>query len=158
MVVVAAGVTSLLFVASVLASLAYNPRLWVQDFPEPIQEAVDPLSRRERVARVVLAIPLFAVVFGIPLASVLGAKAARGGLTPLEGFVHLWSILMVVNLVDLVVVDWLVGVWWEPAFLTTPEIEPHLQHNTYRFHLVEHAKGTLMLTVAALVLGWLVSL
>lgn len=65
---------------------------------------------------------------------------------------------MGVNLVDLVVVDWVIGVWWQPELLITPEIEPHCHHNTYRFHRADHLNGTMILTVVALVLGGLVSL
>lgn len=157
MIIVAAVVMGLLFVAIVLVSLAYHPRLWIQDFPAPIQEEMEPLSRGERIGRVILAILLLIVVVGIPVASTLNIKSSRGNITILEGFLHIWLLFMVINLIDLVIVDWTIGVWWQPDFLSTPEINPLLHHNTYRFHFVEHLKGTVMLTLLALLLGVIMS-
>lgn len=111
MVLEAAVVTSVLFVSIVLASLAYNPRVWIQDFPEEMQAAMDPLSRRERLGRAVVAVLLVAVVVGIPLVSILSERASRGDLSLREAVLHVWIVFMTVNLVDLVVVDWLIGVW-----------------------------------------------
>lgn len=158
MLIEAAVATSALFVVIVLGSLAYNPRLWIHDFPEAMREEMEPLSRRERLLRAPLAALLLLVVVGIPIASILGVKSSRGDITILEGFLHVWVVFMAVNLVDLVLVDLVIGIWWRPAFLSTPEIEPLLGHNTVRFHLVEHLEGTAALTVVALVLGVLVSL
>lgn len=157
MVLKAAVVTSILFVVIVLVSLTYNPRLWIQDFPKEMQAEMAPLSRGERVARVLVAVLLLVVVIGIPLLSVLRLKSMQGGITFLEGFLHIWFIFMSVNVVDLVIIDWAIGVWWGPEFLSTPEIDPLRQYNTYRFHVIEHLKGTVLLTVVALVLGGLVS-
>lgn len=157
-VLLAAAVTSLLFGALVLGSLTYNPRLWKQDFPSAVRQEMAPLSRRERIERVLLAGLLGAVVIGIPLLSVITVKSGQGEVTFFEGFLHIWLVFMAVNIVDLIVIDWLIGIWWQPAFLLTPEIEPLLQHNTYRFHAVEHLKGALFLSGLALVLGGLLSL
>lgn len=153
----AAVATSVLFVIIVLTSLAYNPRLWIQDFPEGVQAEMEPLSWGEQIARVLVAVLLLVVVVGIPVLSVLSVKSARGAITILEAFLHIWLIFMVVNLVDLVIIDWMIGIWWQPGFLSSPEIEPVRHHNTYRFHLIEHLKGTVMLTLLALGLGVLVS-
>lgn len=150
-------VTSVLFVVLVLTSLAYNPRLWIRDFPEEIQAEMDPLSAGEQVARIFLAILLLAVVVGIPVLSVLSVKATQGSVTLVEAFLHIWLIFMAVNLIDLTVIDWMIGVWWQPEFLSTPELDSARQYNTYRFHFIEHRKGTIVLTALALGLGALVS-
>lgn len=158
MVLKAAVVTSILFVVIVLVSLTYNPRLWIQDFPKEMQAEMAPLSRGERLARGLVAILLLGVVIGIPLLSVLRLKSIQGSITFLEGFLHIWLIFMSVNIVDLVIIDWAIGVWWQPEFLSTPEIDPLSQYNTYQFHVIEHFKGTVLLTAVALVLSALVSL
>lgn len=150
--------TSGLFLAIVLASLAYNPRVWVQDFPNEVQAEMEPLSRGERLVRALLAAVLVLVVVGIPLASVLRIKSTTGGVGFRDAFTHLWVVFMVVNIVDLVIIDVLIGRWWRPDILDLPDIESVGQHLTYRFHVVEHLKGTVMLTALALVLGSLLSL
>lgn len=154
----AAVVTSVLFVVIVIISLAYNPRLWIQDFPKEMQAEMAPLSRDERLARVLVAFLLLGVVIGIPLLSVLRLKSMQGSITFLEGFLHIWIIFMSVSLIDLVIIDWAIVVWWQPDFLSTPEIEPLSQYNTYRFHVIEHLKGTVLLTAVALVLSVIVAL
>jgi hypothetical protein len=44
MVLEATVVTSILFVFIVLTPPAYNPRLWIQDFPKEMQAEMTPLS------------------------------------------------------------------------------------------------------------------
>lgn len=158
MIIEAAITTSALFVLIVLGSLRYNPRLWIQDFPEEIQVEMEPLSKEERLTRLLMGGLLLVVVVGIPLVSVLSLKPAGEGITFLEGFLHIWLIFMVVNLVDLVLIDCVIGIWWQPEFLSTPELESLRQHLTVRFHIIEHLKGTVLLTVLALGLAVLVSL
>ncbi len=158
MVLEAAVVTCILFVVIVLTSLAYTPRLWIQDFPKEIQAEMAPLSRGERLARVFVAFLLLVVVIGIPLLSVLQLQSMQGGITFLEAFLHIWIIFMSVNLVDLVIIDWAIVVQWQPNFLSTPEIEPASQYITYRFLFIEYLKGVILLTAVALVLSGLVLL
>lgn len=110
MVYKAALATIVLAVAIVLLSFAYNPRLWIQDLPEGIQAEMEPLTPKERIVRVFVAGLLLSVVIGIPVLSVLGVKASQGDITFLEAFLHIWLIFMTVNLVDLVILDWLIGV------------------------------------------------
>lgn len=152
-----AGVVCLLFSVLVLGTLAYNPRLWSRSAPPAIREAVEPLTARERRDRLALLVPLVGVTFGIPVWSVLSVEAALGGITFQSAFVHLWLAFVAFNLYDLVVLDWLVTVRWQPRFVYTPEIEPHLHHNTYRYHLALHAKSTVALTAIAAVLAALVA-
>lgn len=158
MILEAAVVTCSLFVVIVLGSLAYNPRLWIQDFPKEMQAEMAPLSRGERLGRGLVAILLVGLVIGMPLLSVLRLKSAQGSITFLEAFLHIWLVFMSVNIVDIVIIDWAIGLWWQPDVLSTPEIQPLSQHNTYQFHRLEHFKGTLLLTAVALVLSGLVSL
>ena len=55
---------------------------------------------------------------------------------------------MLFNLVDLVIIDWLIIVWWQPAWTTLPDTA-HLMHtNTYRHHFNGFITG------CALVTGW----
>lgn len=152
-----AGVVYLLFTVLVLSSLAYNPRLWLRSAPPAIRDAVAPLTVREKRIRLVLLPALVAVTVGIPVWSVLSVETALGGITFESAFVHLWVVFVAFNLYDLVVLDWLVTVRWQPRFVYTPEIEPHLHHNTARYHLALHAKSTVALTAIAAVLAALVA-
>lgn len=88
----------------------------------------------------------------------LRLKSTQGSITFLEGFLHIWIVFMSVNLVDLIIIDWAIVVWWQPDLLSAPEIEPSSQYITYRFLVIEYLKGTVLLTTVALVLSGLVSL
>ncbi len=141
----------------ILGALAYNPRLFLQDFPKPIQEALPPLTNREKRERLLVAVPFLIAVLGIPLWGVLSWSAAQGDIGFLEAFAYLWVVWMVFNAVDLVILDWLIVVAWHPRFITPPEFAPLLHHNTYRFHFIGFLKGTALITVASAVLGLVLS-
>jgi hypothetical protein len=132
---------------AVLGSLAYNPRLWLGDAPKAMQDALEPLSSREKRDRLLFAIPFFIVILGYPIWSVLNIEAAKDGLSFFEVFGHLWIIFIIVNLVDLVFLDWFFTVWWRPKFTYTNDMQPYLHHITYAYHFSTFLKGCTMMTV-----------
>lgn len=155
---IAAGILSIIFTAAVLATVAYNPRLWIGDAPKAMQEAIEPLTRREKRDRMIFALPFFVLIFGIPLWSAWNVEAALGGISFGEAFLHLWIIFMVINLVDLIIIDCLIIVWWQPKWTLMPGAE-HLMHLiNYGYHFNAHLKGTVMMTVVSAVFALIVAL
>jgi hypothetical protein len=142
----------------IFASLAYNPRLWIQDMPKPMQAAIPSLSRREQRDRILFGIPTFLAMLAPPVWAVLQWKATHGAITFGQAFLFLFTAWMTFNLVDLVLIDWLVIVAWQPKRFTVPGTE-HLMHlNNYSYHFKAFLKGTAMIAVLSGIMALLVSL
>ncbi|MBL8119673.1 MAG: nitroreductase, partial [Anaerolineae bacterium] len=62
----------------IMASLYYNPRLWLQDYPKPVQAKVPPLNGEEKRQQRLLMIPFLLVMFGIPLYSAYVLRKETG--------------------------------------------------------------------------------
>jgi len=133
----------------IFASLYYNPRLWIGDAPKEMQEAVEPLSRREKIDRIAFGIPVMLVAFGIPVVSLLNFEALHGSVSFVEAFTFLYVAMMVFNVIDLLIIDWLVVVIWQPKVFTIPGVE-HLMHlNNFNFHFRGFLKGTVGIGVVS---------
>lgn len=145
-------VVSLVTGVLIVASLAHNPRIWIGDAPREMQEAATPLSSEEKKLRIKWAIPiLFSMVVIVPLVTFLLHRQTP--LSYLEAFGTMWIAWMIFNLIDLVIIDWLVVVLWKPRWSVIQEVE-HLYHlNTYGFHFRGFLIGTLLITIASALLA-----
>lgn len=141
----------------ILASLAHNPRLWLGDAPKEMQKAAASLSNEERLLRIKWGVPLlFCMVVVIPLATFLIHQ--KSPLSYGEAFGLMWVAWMIFNLVDLVIIDWWIVVWWKPDWSIIREVE-HLYHlNTYWFHFKCFLIGTASITIVSAILACLVFL
>ena len=101
-------ITSVVFTLSIGAILWYNPRLMLHDFPKDIQALVPPKTATEKRLSQILFVPVMVLFIGLPLYQVLALKASSGGVLPLwTAFVYAYGIFFLVNLWDLVVMDWI---------------------------------------------------
>ncbi|UCC76516.1 MAG: hypothetical protein JSW37_13585, partial [Anaerolineales bacterium] len=94
----------------ILAMMRHNPRLFLNpgDFPKDILDAVPPKTGQEKRQAMILGIPFFVALLGGPLLSALALhREAAGAVLLVNLFLHTFGVLMIPNLVDLVVLDWL---------------------------------------------------
>jgi len=140
----------------IVASLRVSPRIWLQDAPRAIQDAVPPKTDAERRLTRLLAVPFMALTLGVPVIAVVHARA--------EGFLEAvtiaYGVLMVFNVVDLVVIDWLLVCAITPRWLVVPGTEHLIAHyKDYASHARLFVKGCVMLLVLSIPLaalgGWL---
>lgn len=148
---------ALVFAAFVVGSLVWKPRLWLQDFPADIQAMIPPKTATEQRQTVLLAVPFFALLFGG-----LGLTAARYGTG--EGFgallLHVYLVWQIVNLFDLLVIDWGGMQFVDPLNPPFPGTEGAHGYRDYRFHLVGFVRGSVMGLVLALIVSgavWLLA-
>ena len=137
--------------ALIVVSLRVEPRIWLHDAPRAIQDAVPPKSEREKRLTWMFAVPVFALALGIPVIAVAMRPVPLGYL---EALAITYGVLSVFNVVDLVLIDWLLVCTWTPRWLVVPGTE-HLLH-VYRdhgFHLRECGKGCIGLFVLSLPLA-----
>lgn len=145
-------VWSALWVAMLMPMFFRFPWLLVHDYPEDARKAVrlpepTPAQRRNGI--------LF-TVFGyvILLGTLTAAGLVHYGSGPvLFGvvFLHLWIICMTWNVVDLLVLDWLVFCTITPKSFILPGTEGCKGYKDYRFHFIGFLKGCVYMTLFALI-------
>ena len=91
----------------VLTSFIMRPRLWLHSLPADIQELAPLKTDDERRTSVWVGLLVMLTFFGVPslLTWRLHLEVA-GGLSFRESLTHLYGVWMVVNLCDLVAIDW----------------------------------------------------
>lgn len=147
---------SLMLSIIILGSLAYNPRLWRQDFPKEIQAVVPPLTAQEKRQQWWIVPPFFGALLLPPIWSILRLESVLGTLSFGEMWLHVFIIWMTFNLIDLIVLDWLIVVAWNPKRLRLPGTEDVMHHNSYAYHFQGFLKGTVMGAVFSAIVAALV--
>ena len=149
---------SLAFAVIVVGSLAYNARLWIQDYPAEIRALQAPLTLGEKREKAVLGAAFMVMLIGGFLLSGLGVEAANGGSAPfLTVFLHLWLVFNIVNLFDAVVLDWFMFLVLKPSFVYLPGSEAHM--DAYRdptMHIANYFKGVLIGAVISAIMAGIV--
>jgi hypothetical protein len=153
------GVLSAVLYVLLLGLLRVNPEILLNDYPADIRKKYGPMSERSKRQRIPAAITIGAVALGIVAASFSEVRATAGGSIPfLTAFVHLFVMLSVFNVVDLLLLDWpLVAIG--PRFMILPGTEGSAGYKDYWFHfrgfligavLILFASGLMAAVVAAL--------
>ncbi|MEM7217327.1 MAG: hypothetical protein AAF515_03110 [Pseudomonadota bacterium] len=150
--VLAGVLLSVWLCAMILLSFRHSPRLWLHHFPREMQALVPPKTAAENRSSLLWALPTTGSMILVPLLAALAGNGEHN-FGYLQAFCFIWVCLQMFNLIDLVILDWLVFVWWHPSFMQLDGASSALQHNTYWFHFVGFAKGLLIGTVAAAVLA-----
>lgn len=117
------------------------PDMWVGDYPPDIREKYGPMSKRSARLRPVFAALLFGLI-GVVAWRGLGAiDALMGPLSFGAAFASATLMLLVFNVFDLLVLDWLVFCTWQPRQIVLPGTEGMAGYRDYRFHFVGFLKG-----------------
>lgn len=149
------GITHGLILSAVLSvmiigSLYVNPEMWAHDAPPDIKARIGPISERAKRQRTLFAIPFFGVLVAILVVALVQLRMFAGGnLTFLPTFVMLYTMLMIFNLVDLLVIDWLIVETIRPKAFELPRLGDLAEVRHYGFHL----RGFLIGSVGMLALS-----
>ncbi len=117
--------------ALVLVILRFNPEVMLKDYPPDVRASHGPMSERTRRQRPVVVILVIAVLLAVVFASVRQIREALGGdLGFFTAFVHLFTMLTVFNVLDLVALDWPM-VLLQPRFVVLPGTEGMAGYRSY---------------------------
>ncbi|MBN1262553.1 MAG: nitroreductase, partial [Anaerolineae bacterium] len=142
-VLVHGAILSLVASAVLLITLRINPRLYLQDYPEIIQEAAPPKTPQEKRLALLLGIPFLLLLVAGPLLSTLDLKRQSvAAFWPL--FANAFGVGFFFNLVDLLVLDWLLFCTLTPAFMVIPGAEDLAAYKDYGYHFRAFLTGTLL--------------
>jgi hypothetical protein len=137
--------------------LYINPRLFLQDYPEDIQRAVPPKSREERRLSILLGTPFLLLLLIGPFISTLSLKQQSGDeFSFFAASFHAFSIVFIFNLVDWLILDWLIFCTITPNFLVIPDTEGMAGYKDYSFHFRAFRVGTVLSIITGLIIGALV--
>ena len=151
---------TLSFIASLLliVSLRLNPRIWLQDYPEAIQDKVPPKTEREKRLSLIFGIPFLVLLVAVPFISTLALKRQGGGdVSFLQLFLNAFGVAFTFNLVDLLLLDWLMFCTITPKFVVIPGTEGMEGYKDYSHHFKASMIGTVLSVVAGLVIAGIVS-
>lgn len=140
-----------------MGAVYFNPRFARRDLPKDIQDATPPLSKKETLQALAFTIPYIALLVFVPLLSGFTLEAPAGGQVPFSVlFLHIFVVLFVFNLVDLLILDFLIYCTITPKFVVIPGTEAFAGYKDYGHQARAHVRGTVMQTVLALILAGLV--
>ena len=136
------SILSALLGAIMLAGARYNPEIWVNDYPPAIRAKAGRRSEREARQAKLLGLPFAIIFFGVLVYSSRKLRRENGGrLSFLAALVHAYSVFMLFNLFDLVVIDYLVFVKLRPDFIVLPGTEGMPEYGDMSFHAGAFLKG-----------------
>ena len=143
----------------IIVSLHINPRIWLQDYPKDIQAKVPPKTLSEKRMSLLLGIPFLLVLMLVPFFSTLALKQHNGASSSFIAlFFNAFGVAFIFNLVDWLVLDWLMFCRLTPKFLVIPGTEGMAAYKDYRFHFRGFIIGTLLSAIGALIIAGIVYL
>ena len=142
----------------ILALVRINPEIMLKDYPPDIQAKYGPMNDQTKRQRLPVAKFFVAVLLGIVAMSFLGVRTNAGGDIPfLAAFIHLFVMFTVFNLLDWLVLDWLIVVTIRPSFIILPGTEGLAGYEDYGFHFRGFLIGIMITFVTSLLIAGVVA-
>lgn len=118
-----------------------NAEMILNDYPPDVRAKFGPMSEKTRKQANLASILLLAV-FGLVVVFGLGQlRKVTGELTFLNTLIVTTMIFQVWNLLDLVLLDWLLLMTLKPHFMILPGTEGMAGYSDYRFHFRKFLNG-----------------
>jgi len=149
--------SSILF-TTILVVVRINPEIMLRDYPPDVRAKHGPMSGRSKRQRLPVAILVLAVMAGVIVASLAPIlDGVEGALLFPTAFVHFFVMFSVFNVLDWLVLDWLIVVNLRPRFLILPGTEGMAGYRDYAFHFRGFLVGIPITLAASLLLAGLVT-
>jgi len=136
-------IVSIPFSVVVWASFLAKPRLWLHSLPPDIQAMAHAKTAAERRLTALMGGIVLAIFFGLPIALTRRLDAETpGGLSFGLALAHLYGVWSVVNLWDLVLIDWPYAYFVDPDRPPIPGTEGARGYKDYGFHFRSFLKAS----------------
>lgn len=154
------AILSVLLSILIVGSLYWRPMIWIGDAPKEVQAVAPPPTAADRRAKLLLSVLFFGVLLSVIVVALAALRDVGGGMLAFsDAFLTTFIIFETFNLVDLLIIDWLIVEWWRPGFITFPGAEGMNFFSGYAYHFRGFLIGTVMVLVASLgiaaVAAWL---
>lgn len=135
-----------------------NPEIMLNDYPPDIQAKHGPMSARSKRQRIPVALVFVTIFLGIVVMSFQGLPTGTDGNLPfLTTAVHLFALFTVFNLLDWLILDWLIVVTLCPRFMILPGTEGLASYKDYEFHFRGFVIGMGITTITSLLVAGVVA-
>ena len=158
-------VLSLILTILVVVSGSIALDMFVGDYPPDVKQRYGPMSPRAARLRPYVAALLFTAVLVIPMLGLFALQADLEYVSFLPAVVFSVISLLVFNLFDLIILDWLFFCTIQPRAMVLPGTEGMAGYRDYRFHFIGFLKGLgfsavggLLIAVLWMVVQWLITL
>jgi hypothetical protein len=153
------AVLSILASLSLIGILRFNPRLFLQDYPEDIQNLAPPKTKIEKRQSLIVGIPFLVLLLAVPFISTMTLKHASGGTFSIFAlFINAFGVVFFFNIVDLLFLDWLIFSFLTPSFVIIPGTEGMEGYKDYGYHFRAFLKGSILSVIAGLLIAGIVTL
>jgi hypothetical protein len=142
---------SAILLGIVLASLFFNPNIGLKDYPPEVRKKGRKSQHRDTARhRYWFGIPfLLVTVLAVGLAISQIPRVTGQPLEFLDAFLTALIMLMVFNLLDLLVLDILLGMVIKPVFITPPGTEGMAAHRNVEYYLKAFLRTSLMMLLVS---------
>ncbi len=135
--------------------LIKNPRYMMQDYPKEILKGIPQKTKKEKHEAMIFGVPFIIIIILFPLAvGIYGKFILDYGL--IENWLRILVIMFSFNVVDLLIVDWLIFCLITPKFIVLPGTEGHAGYKNYMFHLYAFFKGTVMISIVSIIFALII--
>jgi len=146
---------AVIFSTFILATLFINPRIWLHDYPDKIKKIAPLKTEKEKKQTVLLSVFFIFIFIGYPIITFL---LYENTVTFFGLFLHFFIIFQFTNLIDLLILDWIIFCTITPKRIIITGTTVEDGYKDYKFHFIAFLKGIVITTFAALVLSGLVIL
>jgi hypothetical protein len=115
--------------------------MWVGDYPPDIRARYGPMSARAARARPFVAVAVFGTVLVVPMLGLFALESQLGSVPAVAAGAFAAIALLVFNLYDLLILDWLFFCTLQPRAMVLPGTEGMAGYRDYRFHFIGFLKG-----------------
>jgi hypothetical protein len=118
-----------------------NAEMILNDYPPDVRAKFGPMSEKTRKQANLASIPLLAVLGLVVVLGLGQLRKVTGELTFPNTLIVTTMIFQVWNLLDLVLLDWLLLMTLKPHFMILPGTEGMAGYSDYRFHFRKFLNG-----------------
>jgi hypothetical protein len=134
-------ILSLLLTILVVIGGAVALDMFVDNYPPDIQQKYGPMSLRAARLRPYFATLFFIPVLVVPLIGLFRLQREIESIGFLQAFAYVGVTVLVFNLFDLLILDWLLFCTLQPRSMVLPGTEGMAGYRDYRFHFIGFLKG-----------------
>lgn len=140
-----------------LLMISTSPRVWgYTDYSKEIKDKVPPQTKREKLLAAMVALPWLLFVLGFPIFSTYLLKAKLGNEIPFWiAFLNLFVLVLLANVGDLVILDWLIISKLTPKFVIIPGSE-EADYKDFSHHYKAHAQAAVVQLLICFILAGIV--
>lgn len=147
-------ILSALMSALFLGGAMLNPEVMLRGYPPDIKAKYGPASEASQKIRKPLALLLFLFLFGTVTLSLVQLTRVNGvEFNFWTAFLSTLITFFTFNLVDLVILDWLIFVTLQPKFVVLVGTEGMAGYKDYVFHFKAFLRGTVLCLAASFVIA-----